>query len=83
MLLLALGMVGVGLYVLLLEQDASSGKSCGGAPLTVLVNGANASADRGGLHDDCDQGAWESVALGFATIGVGVVMGVATVALRD
>ena len=83
MLLLALGMVAVGVYVLVLQQNSSAGHSCGGSPLPVLVNGASTSAARLGESSDCDQGAWESVALGFATIGVGVVMGGAAVALRD
>ncbi len=83
MVLLALGMIAVGVYVLVLQQDSSTGHDCGGSPLPVLVNGASGAAVRVGESSDCDQGAWESVALGFATIGVGVVMGGAAVALRD
>ena len=83
MVLVSLGMIAVGIYVLVLEQDSSSGRSCGGSPLPVLVNGAGTTAARLGESSDCDQGAWESVALGFGTIGIGVVMGGAAVALRD
>ena len=83
MVLLALGMMGLGIYVLLLDQVSSTGQDCGGSPLPVLTNGASASATRLGQGSDCDRGSWESVALGFSTLGIGVVMGVAAVALRD
>jgi hypothetical protein len=82
MVLLALGMIGVGVYVLALGQLSSSGKACGGSPLPVFMNGASPSADRLGQAGDCDREAWESVALGLSTIGIGAVMGVAAVALR-
>ncbi len=81
MLVLGLGMIAVGAYVLGLPEEAS-GKECGGAPLTVLVNGATGAASRAGLGHDCNQSAGESVALGFSTMGIGVVIGVTGAVLR-
>ncbi len=82
LVLLALGVVAVGVYVLLLHEDAR-GHDCGGTPLHVVTQGADRSAARLGLGSECDQSAAESVALGFAVVGCGAVMAVSALALRE
>jgi hypothetical protein len=82
LVLCSLGVVAVGVFVLLAPADAS-GKDCGGTPLTVLTRGAGGEAARAGVASDCEQTAWESTALGFSVAGIGAVMAVATVALRE
>jgi len=81
MVLLALGLIAVGVYVLAMPEEAR-GADCGGSPLPVLVNGAGGEAAQRGLSSDCNESASESVALAFATIGVGVVSGVVALVLR-
>jgi hypothetical protein len=70
LLALSLLVLGVGVYVLVLPEEAS-GRPCGGDPIAVLSRHAD---------KECHESAAESVALGFGVIGCGAVMGVASFA---